>query len=366
MTEVSDSKISSGSRVAHEVLVVDADLSVHRGLLAILQPEGIHLSAQTEPGPALEMCETKFFGVILIDLDTPGPSRGIEVLRAVRRRSPQSTVLMLSPRKSFEGAVEALRAGATDMIWKSPDQVDYLKSRLLGALAEVRARDALIGILGDVRSLNEDVLKVLMAADRRAQDAEDRLAGRDPRRLDVTGEIPILCVDGDDRLYKALVGGQIEGFTFTYAQSGGEAFDRISSQKYQIALVGPTVPDLPSDMVVRTIKQQAPEMIAISYEPNGRLAIVEKTRSITIVDKFTSAKQLVDRLNELGEGYRAKARERRYLQGFRERHYEFLRRLSDLRHKLNRTAAAAGEGEAGSSGSVMASLSLSARFPSQS
>lgn len=263
---------------------------------------------------------------------------------------------MLTPRKSFEGAVDAFRAGASDLVWKSPDQVDYLKRRVLESLSESRTRSDTVGLIADVRDVHEEFLKLVMASDRRAQEAEDRAAGRDPKTVDVAGDIPILCVDGDDRLYKAMAQGQIPGFTFMYAQSGGEALDRISNARFHIALVGPNVPDLPTDMVVRAMKQHAPELIAISYVPNGKLEIVESTRSIPIVDKFTSAKQLVDRLNELAEGYRAKARERRFLQAFRERNYEFLRRFNELRQRMNRAAAANSEGSNASGASLLSGL----------
>jgi len=50
---------------------------------------------------------------------------------------------------------------------------------------------------------------------------------------------------------------------------------------------------------VKTIKEQRPELIVIAYEPNGRLDVVEQSKIIPIVDKFTAASQLGDRLHEL-------------------------------------------------------------------
>jgi hypothetical protein len=96
------------------------------------------------------------------------------------------------------------------------------------------------------------------------------------------------------------------------------------------------VPDLPSEMVIRALKSQAPELITISYVPNGKLEIVETTRTIPIVDKFTSAAQLTDRLKELAQAHRARSRERRYLQAFREKNYEFLRRFAELRQRIEK------------------------------
>ena len=44
----------------------------------------------------------------------------------------------------------------------------------------------------------------------------------------------------------------------------------------------------------------------------------------------------LDRLDELAEAWRVKARERRYTQAFREKHYDFLRRYVELKTKIER------------------------------
>ena len=126
------------------------------------------------------------------------------------------------------------------------------------------------------------------------------------------------------------------GFQFSLAQTGGEALDQATKQGYHIVLVGPSLPDLPSSLVLKTLKAQAPETIVIAYEPNGRLDVVENSKLIPLVEKFTAASQLGDRLAELADAHRAKARQRRHLQVFRERQYDLLRRLADLRKRIDR------------------------------
>lgn len=63
---------------------------------------------------------------------------------------------------------------------------------------------------------------------------------------------------------------------------------------------------------------------------------MEQSKAIPLVEKFTAARQLTERMTELAEAHRAKGRERRYLQAFRDRHFDFLRRLAELRKKLER------------------------------
>jgi hypothetical protein len=54
------------------------------------------------------------------------------------------------------------------------------------------------------------------------------------------------------------------------------------------------------------------------------------------VKPFQEASALIGRLDELADAWRAKARERRYTQAFRERHYDFLRRYVELKTKIER------------------------------
>jgi hypothetical protein len=45
---------------------------------------------------------------------------------------------------------------------------------------------------------------------------------------------------------------------------------------------------------------------------------------------------MVVRMGDLAEAFRAKSRERRYMQAFRERHYDFLRRYVEIKVKIDR------------------------------
>jgi DNA-binding NtrC family response regulator len=318
-----------------EVLVVDGDAAVPRGLEKLLAPRGLPLTTATAHERALELVTTKVFGVVVIDLDTPGPNAGLQLVEEVRLRSPTSLILVLAARKSFDAAVAAFRSGANDVVWKAPDQVDYLIARIIDAAGDWVTRGKTRDLLVEIRGSLEEFLRRFMETERRATDLQDQLAGRGADRTDVDDDVRMLFVDSDDRLYKALARpGQRMGFTL--AQSGGEALDHVTKGEHHIALVGPTLPDLPSSLVIKTLLAQAPGTTVISYEPNGRLEIVEPGRVIPIVPRFTAAAQLADRLAELAEAHRAKMRERRYLAAFRERHYEFLRQLSELRKKIER------------------------------
>jgi DNA-binding NtrC family response regulator len=116
--------------VGIEVLVVDQDESVQKGITQLLSAAGLHVTAVGDPEEALAQVDRQFFSVMLIDLDTPTPGAGVETIREIKRRSPTSMLVALSPRRSYEDAVEAVRAGAIDLILKTPDSVQYLQDRV--------------------------------------------------------------------------------------------------------------------------------------------------------------------------------------------------------------------------------------------
>jgi hypothetical protein len=73
---------------------------------------------------------------------------------------------------------------------------------------------------------------------------------------------------------------------------------------------------------------------------NGKVDLIETHGQRTLIAPFDDAKKLIARLDELAEAWRAKARERRYTQAFKERHYDFLRRYVEIKTKLDRARLA--------------------------
>ncbi len=324
--------------VGAEILVIDQDERVTRGITQLLSAAGLHVTTVPDLSTALELLDKRFFSVIVVNLDTPTPNAGVQTTIAVKERSPTSMVVVLTPRKSYADAVAAIRAGAMDVILKDPDSVGYLKERVIEAAGRSVDKREVNSVLADVRESHEEFLKRFMEAERRALDLSDRLAGRDPQKSNSGELVRVLMVEPDDRLGAALRESNPRGFEFETVSSGGQALDHCTSQRFQIVMVSEELPDLPGSMVVRSIKTQNPEMVAITFRPppGGRVEIVESTRTIPVVPQLDDPSQLLGRLDELAEAFRAKSRERRYAQAFRERHYDFLRKYVELKSKIDR------------------------------
>jgi DNA-binding NtrC family response regulator len=332
--------LSSGVHlVGIEVLVLDGDERVHAGIEQLLSEAQLHVTCVADPARAQVLVDRQFFSVALIDIDTPTPRAGIETIRAIKHKSPTSMVIAMTPRRSYEDAVDAVRAGAIDLILKAPDSVDYLKERVIDAAGRSVGKREVDSVLDDVRGVHEEFLLRFMEAERRAIDLADKVAGRERGYVDQLGELRVLVIDEVDDLVTAMTDAAPAGFAFVHATSGGEGLDRISSDAFHYAMVAEDVTDLPARTIARTIRNQHPDTVVLTFlgpADNGRVDLVETHGSRPLLHPFNDSQQLLGRLDELAEAWRVKARERRYTQAFREKHYDFLRRYVELKTKIER------------------------------
>ena len=342
-TAEASSSYRSGSAGTHlvgiEVLVLDGDHRVHAGIEQLLSEAHLHVTCVTEAERAQALVERQFFSVVLVDIDTPAPGAGIATIRAIKIASPTSMVIALTPRRSFDDAVDAVRAGAIDLILKAPESVAYLKERVIDAAGRSVGKREVDSVLDDVRGVHEEFLQRFMEAERRAIDLADKIAGRDRDRAERLDELRVLVVDEVDDFVAAMTDAQPRGFSFVHATSGGEGLDRISSGTFHYAMIAEDVTDLPARTIARTIRNQHPDTVVLTFlgpADNGRVELVETHGTRPLLQPFRDAQQLIARLDELAEAWRIKARERRYTQAFRERHYDFLRRYVELKTKIER------------------------------
>lgn len=325
-----------------EVLVVDGDDKVQRGLAQLLTENGLVPTVVSDAVRARELAREKYFAVALIDLDTPQTNAGLELTRWFKQNAPTTTTIVMCSRKVFESSVEAFRAGAADVIVKSPDQVQYLRQRTVEAAQGVQKSLADDKLIHEVLGVHEDFLRRLMEASRRTAELEEQLGGGShPSAADE--ECALLVVEEDGWLGKQLESAlQVRGgYALVTAATGGEALDRATGRGFQIALVREVLPDLTGSMVVSTLKAQSPETLTILYSrPRdgrpGKAEVLEGSKAIPLVPEITDAKQMIERIDELREAFRRKSRERRYLAAFRQENYELLKRYADLKQRLQR------------------------------
>jgi DNA-binding NtrC family response regulator len=150
----------SGNSGAHqmlvgvEVLVLDSDERVHAGMQQLLSEANLHVTCVKDAETALAAIAGRFYSVALVDIDTSSPRDGIETIGRIKVASPTTMVIAMTPRRSYEDAVDAVRAGAVDLILKAPDSVKYLKDRVLDAIGRSVGKREVDSVLDEFRYLH--------------------------------------------------------------------------------------------------------------------------------------------------------------------------------------------------------------------
>lgn len=327
-----------------EVLIVDGDRNILKGLERLFVEAGMTVTALTDPTRARDQVEKRFIPVVLCDLDTPEPGAGIDLLKFVHEKSPLTSVVIMTPRKAFEAVAPAFRAGATDVVPKTQDSVPYLRDRVVQAGLDIHAAASREQLLADVTEIHDDFLRRMMDMTRQLTDLEDKLLAREGGASTSSADLSVmhvLLVDDEPGLSSVLERDlpADKGWRFRYAQSGGEALDAATQAAPQVLIVKELLPDLPGSMVVKTIKGNAPDVVALLFTPpsegiTGEVKMIDASRLFTLVPSFSEPEQMVGALQEVRDALRKKAKERRYLQVFRKQNLDFLKKYNAIKHRL--------------------------------
>ena len=103
------------------VLIVD-DEENHADVIAVsLEKLGVACQVAHSQTEALKKIKEQYFDVIITDLMLERPDGGIEILKAVKKESNETEVIVITANNSVEIAVEAMRLGAFNYLQKPLD-----------------------------------------------------------------------------------------------------------------------------------------------------------------------------------------------------------------------------------------------------
>jgi DNA-binding response OmpR family regulator len=115
------------------ILVVDDEAGIRFFLEELLSNDGHRVTAVESGAAALERIAADEFDLALVDLKLKDVG-GMDVLAAIRQHAPDTVVIVLTGHASLETAVEALRQGAHDYLFKPCKTVDLRESIRRGLL----------------------------------------------------------------------------------------------------------------------------------------------------------------------------------------------------------------------------------------
>lgn len=103
--------------MSETMLIIDDDEIVLRSCRRIFETEGFEVTTTANPQESLNLVSGKSFDVILVDWMMPGFD-GMDVVEEIDKRSPNSTIVMISGHPSVGRATEAMKRGAMDYLSK--------------------------------------------------------------------------------------------------------------------------------------------------------------------------------------------------------------------------------------------------------
>lgn len=105
-----------------KILVIEDEAAIRRVLSKIISEENntYHVEEAEDGVIGLEKIKNEDYDLILCDIKMPKMD-GIEVLEAVKKIKPETTIIMISGHGDLETAINLMRLGAFDYISKPPD-----------------------------------------------------------------------------------------------------------------------------------------------------------------------------------------------------------------------------------------------------
>jgi DNA-binding response OmpR family regulator len=109
---------------AKSILVIDDEVGITNNIRKILSNEGYHVDQAITKDEAYQRIEDRAYNLVLLDLKISGV-KGLELLKAVRDKGPNTPVIIITGYGSIETAVESAKMGIVDYLNKpfTPDQI---------------------------------------------------------------------------------------------------------------------------------------------------------------------------------------------------------------------------------------------------
>jgi DNA-binding NtrC family response regulator len=120
-----------------KILFVDDEEAIRSLILTVLEGDGHTAHGVGTAAEATQAFEKTSYDLAVIDKNLPDGS-GIDLLRELKRKHPETEFMILTGYPSLESAIEALRAGAFDYLIKPVLDLDLVTQKVGRALERRR------------------------------------------------------------------------------------------------------------------------------------------------------------------------------------------------------------------------------------
>ncbi|MBI3464614.1 MAG: sigma-54-dependent Fis family transcriptional regulator [Planctomycetes bacterium] len=159
------------------ILIVDDEPNIRSGLAKGLSNEAGSVDTAKDGDEALALFDRTGHQLVIADLKLPGTIDGLELLKQIKHKRPETVVVVITAHSTVENAVEAMRRGAYDFITK-PVDLNLIRHQVRKALEHHRLvsenrrlRERLAGegeisdIVGNCAAMQEVFRQVRQVAD---------------------------------------------------------------------------------------------------------------------------------------------------------------------------------------------------------
>jgi len=163
--------------MTESILVVDDEKIITDLTSMVLASRGFNVRAVSSGHEALSVAESLRPALVLLDYMMPELD-GMQVLRALRSRYPDTYVVMFTGKGSEELAVELMKAGASDYLRKpfnNQDLIDRIENVLRIRRVELRNRELLEErerLLGEIAEWNRELERRVEQKSRKLEQAQ--------------------------------------------------------------------------------------------------------------------------------------------------------------------------------------------------
>ena len=111
--------------MSERVLLVDDEKEFLDAMSVRFKTREIDVSTASSAEEAIKKTEKNIFDAIILYFQMPGMD-GFEALRIIKSKQPEAHIILLTGYATVEKELEAIQAGASDLMEKPPDLNDLL------------------------------------------------------------------------------------------------------------------------------------------------------------------------------------------------------------------------------------------------
>ena len=164
------------------ILIVDDEANIRFILERTLSHEGYVMDSAENGQEAIKKLGNSAYDLVLLDLNMK-PVGGIQVLNAIRDRDSEISVIILTAHSTIDSAVEALRLGAFDYLYK-PATAEAIRQRVREGIQHRQQNLRRLRLLDQIEDLRQSLIDL---------DNETETIGQasSPRRFVRTGKLVV-------------------------------------------------------------------------------------------------------------------------------------------------------------------------------